>query len=631
MVLSTRSAFGLLLVMAMGNAQSATFSVGEPGDAACTHGTVAAALGAASSTPGGPHRVKLAFASRLLASNAVADLLTIANPVADIEIEGGYASCAAAEPVAFESVFGLQPGGVGRVLRIDNAGATRTVTLRRVRLVNGNTTSFPVGVDYGGAVRVAGNVELVLRASSVGNSVSIRGGGIAVLGGAQLVLEDGSNVGANQAESSFGRGGGIYCQGRPSRVWLGASQVVGNYSLGNGGGIYLDDCSGLFALPNPAGGLASINLQNNSAGVIGDDERGFGGAIYSYASEIQIAAATATNHAAWFLNNGAQRGGAIYTASDGIAPVPVTLMNTALLDNLARNKGGALFSAGMADIFIGHDRDAPCSLDLFVAGAQRLLNGCSLIVGNRSDNGGASAASGGAVAYLSAASGLATPPRLEIQRSKLRHNRDAGLAALVFAQNAQVWLRNSIVLDNQASGDAASLPTLLRLFSGGPHLLQHSTVLDNAVHRVARVQASELRAAGSAVWQPAVGSTQRLVELVLGGSLTHRGCLLFSPFDSTVPFETIEDGIETQGTPANSDGLRLEADYRPRLDSRAIDGCSSSRAEAGLDFYGQPRGFDVPGVVNFIWDTEIPDAYVNDLGAVELRSLDLFKDGFESP
>jgi predicted outer membrane repeat protein len=601
----SRVAAGLLLAAGLVSAQAATFSVGEPGDGACTHGTVAAAVSAASTTPGGPHRIKLAFASRLLASNAVADLLSISNPVADIEIEGGYANCAAAEPVAFESVFGLQPGGVGRVLRIDHAGTTRSITLRRVRLVNGNTTSFPVGVDYGGAVRVAGNVE--------------------------LVLEDGSNVGANGAETAGGRGGGIYCQGRPSRVWLGASQVVGNYSLGNGGGIYLDDCSGLFALPNPAGGLASINLQNNSAGVIGDDARGFGGAIYSYASEIQIAAATATNHAAWFLNNGAQRGGAIYTASDGIGPVPVTLMNTALLDNVARNKGGALHATGMVDIVIGHDRDAPCSLDLFVAGAQRLLNGCSLIVGNRSDNGGATATSGGAVAYLTAAAGLVPTPRIEIQRSKLRHNRDAGLAALAYVQNAQLWLRNSIVLDNRANGDAALLPALLRLFSGGPHLLQHSTVLDNAVHRVARVQSSELRAAGSAVWQPAVGSDQRLLELGPGGSLTHRGCLLFSPFDSTVPFETIEEDIDTQGTSANSDGLRLEADYRPRLDSRAVDGCSSSRADAGLDFYGQARGFDVPGVVNFVWHAEIPGDYVNDFGAVELRSLELFKDGFESP
>jgi hypothetical protein len=613
-------------------ARAATFSVGEPGDPGCTHATLASALLAAAATADGPHLIKLAFAEQLQPANAVVDLLTVSNPQADIELAGGYASCAADTPSAQESVFGLQPGGIGRVLRIDHAGDTRTITLRRLRLVNGNTTSFPAGVDRGGAVRVSGPVELVLRSSSVGDSEAVRGGGLAVLGGAQLVLEDGSQVYGNRAVSAFGSGAGIYCEGNLSQIWIRNGLVVGNHSEGNGGGLYLDRCAGLASLPNPIGGFTSVNIQNNTAGSLGVESRGFGGGIFSRDSAIRIQSSTVTTHAAWFLNNAAHHGGAIYTLGGEAGPVIVNLWNAALLGNAARGQGGALYSNGRADIVIAHDRSAPCTLGYFFDGATRQLNGCSLIVGNRSANGGSATTPGGAVAYLAAAPGLATLPRLEIQRSKLRYNQDSGLAALVYAQHAQVWIRNSILLDNQASGSAASLPSLLRLFDGGPHLLQHSTVLDNAVHRIAHVRESELHTTASVVWQPDSGSSQRLLELAAGGSLNHAGCLLYNALDATVPFETLEGGLETQGMVAHADGPRLDANYRPRASSRALDGCASSRIDAGLDFYGQPRGFDVPGVVNFTWHAQIADAYVNDLGAVEaVIGDDIFEHGFENP
>ncbi len=612
-------------------ALAADFSVGEVGDPDCTHASLADALSDAAADPSGPHRIRLAFVSRLSTSAAVFDQLEVVNPLADIAVEGRYASCAASEPLGdgSRSEIGFTEGSIGRILRATNAGAVRSLTLRRVDLVRGNSTSFPLPDAYGGAILARGNLELVLDQASVSASRSTRGGGVAVMDGASLTLENGSNIGANQAESIAARGGGIYCAGRPSRVQVRRGSVTGNYARGDGGGIYLDDCSGLFQLPNPIGGFNSFVLQNNSAGVFGESARGYGGAIHSHASEIQIAAATLTTHAAVFLNNSAERGGAIYTRSDASgSAVLVSLMDSVLASNAARDRGGALFHLDGADVLIGSTRDVPCSFTGFIAGQSRTLSGCSLIAGNRSDNGGGGAAGGG-VAYLATAGAPSSPPRLQIQRSRISFNHDTGPAALVHAESGQVWLANSIVLDNTSAAGAGAMPSLLRLAAPGPHLLRHTTVLGNDVLRAAVVQGSELDATGSLVWAPDGAGMQKLWEAGGGGSLVHRGCLLTSTFDDTVPLEDLGGGFFSDGQRSN-DPL-LDADFRPLPGSRALDGCASSRVDAGLDFHGLPRGFDVPGTVNFVWSAQFPDAYVNDLGAVELSSEALFGDGFESP
>ena len=630
-MIPTRLALALAAVFPFQAALAAELSVGEPGDADCSHASLADALSAAAADPSGPHRIRLAFASRLDTSAGVIDQLVLSDPLADIVIEGRYPSCAASEPLSdgSRSEVGFTEGSIGRILRASNAGAMRSLTLRRVNLVRGNSTSFPLPDAYGGAILARGNLELVLDQASVTASRSTRGGGVAVMDGATLTLENGSNIGANQAESVAGRGGGIYCAGRPSRVQVRRGSVIGNSSRGDGGGIYLDDCSGLFQLPNPIGGFNSFLLQNNSAGEFGDGARGFGGAIHSFASEIQIAESTLTTHAAVFIGNSAERGGAIYTRSDASgSAVLVTLMDSVLASNGARDRGGALFHLDGADVLIGSTRDAPCSFTGFIAGQSRTLPGCSLIAGNRSDHGGGGAAGGG-VAYLATAGAPASPPRLHIQRSRISFNHDNGPAALVHAESGQVWLANSIVLDNTSAAGSASMPALLRLAAPGPHLLRHSTVLDNAVLRVAHVQGSELDATGSLVWAPDGIDMQELWEAGAGGSLVHRGCLLTSTFDDTVPLEDLGGGFFSDGQRSN-DPL-LDADFRPLPGSRALDGCASSRADSGLDFYGLPRGFDVPGTVNFVWSAQFPDAYVNDLGAVELSSEALFADGFESP
>ncbi|MBD8525825.1 hypothetical protein [Pseudomarimonas arenosa] len=613
------------------SAQSAVFSVGPVSDPGCTHTDLQAAISAAVADPAGPHRIKIARADIEFELNAVGEAYALLNPQADISIEGNFSQCSDEFSAndGNRSTIRLSSGSVGRVMRIElPASPARQVTLREIALSGGNTTSFTDEFGYGAGLRVSGAGAVKLDRSAVLDSRAARGGGVAVLSGARLELINGSSVGNNRAETSTGRGGGIYCQGSLSSVLLGWASVLQNHSAGNGGGIYLDDCGGLFSLDTTLGFTAAINLSNNSAGEDGVSGRGYGGAIYSLHSSIEIDSASSSPYLLWMNNNSGHRGGAVYLDSDNSATTSAQLAGAAYTNNFARDRGGAFYLRNSASLSVFHRRSTPCTLSAPILGQLRSLNACSLFAGNLSLGNGSASAPGAAVVYATATS--AQPALVDIQRSLIAFNQDSGRAAVAYINNARFRLRNSRVHENSAAGSTAGGlgPVLFQLFAPGPHLLQHTTVLGNGgLNHMAEVWNSQLDLSGSIVHS----STMQVWNPQSGASLRHRGCLLTHPNEASLPSssEEIAPGLFSDG-PTQADP-QLAADGTPVIGSRAIDGCSAVRVDAGLDFFGRARGRDAPGVVNFPFAGSIAEDFFNDLGAVEAAGGDgIFHNGFES-
>lgn len=610
--------------------EAAEYSVGEPGDGACTHSDLQAALSAAGGNPAGPHRVKIARAAIETAAGSFAeDVYRLVNPAADISIEGNFASCSAEQSRndGQRTRLALAEGASGRLMRIDlDMAPTRRITLRELELSGGDSTALAGNLAWGGALRVNGGT-VVLDRSSLSQSRAQRGGGAAVLGNGRLELINAASVGGNRAVGTDGRGGGIYCAGNLSSVHFERADVLGNHSEGNGGGIYLDDCGGLSSAPSVLGFSASLTIANNSAGADGVANRGFGGGIYSFLSAVDLAEASTLAYGGWLRGNLAQRGGALYVDGDNSASPFISIGNAAFTDNIARDRGGALYVRNQASVSVFHTRSTPCVLSGSIAGAARSLRACSLFAGNRSLV--SASQPGGAV--LHATSTAANPALIEIQRSLLTLNQDSGRAAIAYVNNGRFRLRNSIVIDNTATGSTAGGlgPVLFQLFAPGPHLLQHNTVRGNGeLAHMAEVWNSQLDVSGSVV----VAQPMNLWNPQSGASLRHQGCLLTHPLDGSLPdtLEEIAPGFFSEGV-IQSDPP-FATDFAPLPGNRALDACSAARVDVGSDFYGQPRGIDVPGLVNFPFADSIGGSFPNDLGAVEgVVEEAIFADGFEMP
>lgn len=619
-------------------AQAATYRVGPAGDSACTHTDLQAALNAAAATPElGTHRILIALPEVERTPSAhYESAFSLLNPQASISIEGNYASCSANTPIQNNgaTVLRISAGSQGRVLGIDNLGGTlRTVTLRDLRLSFGDTTapiSFPSNnPPHGGGLRVRGSVRVLLDASTVSLNRAARGGGVAVLGGAELRLQNGSNIGLNEAPGALARGGGLYCADPQSAVFIDEGAISGNRSEGNGGGVHLDACAGLFA-GTPAAqslqNLAQARIDENTAGLVGSSDGGLGGGVYNERSQLSFGDGDRHAYSLLMFDNEARRGGALYAVGDAVNLARVDVRNGAFIANTARDRGGVVFTSARVEVDFDHGRLGPCLLDANLGGTAYRLEGCSLMAYNRALANGSASTSGGGV--LQALNSTGASASVGIQRTLIAHNEDSGRAAVAYASGINLNLSHSILHDNRALGTGTGFltPSLIQLFGGGPHFMRQSTVVANPVLQMALLDGTSLDIAGSI----AHGSTMRVFRAANGGSLTHRGCLLIHPLQSDASLlEEIAPGFFTEGTFQNDPALTPS--FVPTASSRALDGCSTARGGGGLDFNNQPRNIELLGVINFPFPNLEPGSYFVDLGAIELRDLGpIFKDGFEA-
>ena len=359
-----------------GSAAAAVYTVGPM--AGCTHASVQAALDAAQVTPGSDQ-------IRIVAGTFTAQAIVVDRH--DVEIVGGYASCAAGASSGMTRLSGS--GAKSRpVLSLygpDKAGSVK-VRVSRLELTGGRHTSA------GGGLLVHGRGSFFLADSVVTRNRAGSGGGVAVIGtsgeeNTSLTITDGI-VSANEAVD----GGGIEVVGARLRVTGAKSMVVDNRAdgssidTGNGGGLHISGgADGRTASADLDGGHHPDGLFARNTAV----RRG-GGAWIGARTRVHLY----TSAPAWPLRlqaNTASYGAGLFA---GGRDAVVSIWEGVIESNHSSYGGGALFAADGANVRLLPARDPQAPVGT-VACAKGMT--CNRLTGNTSLDGGSIHKNGAAV------------------------------------------------------------------------------------------------------------------------------------------------------------------------------------------------------------------------------------------
>lgn len=581
-----------IAIVAVPPAGAAVYSVGA--EAGCTHADLQAAIDAAGANPDGPHRIKL-LAGELVLSGDV----TVFNPLGDLAIEGGHASCDDSAPGEGVRTVLTQISAGNAVVRIGNnaVNGRRYITLRRLTLTGG---SAPTAV--GGGVSVMDRVTLVLdQQTRIEGNAAAHGGGVGLVGTApdastEVVLTNGSSINDNQAVDAMGHGGGIYVRGYGT-ARLVNGEVANNRARWAGGGIALDGWGSTFAslhinppaAPEPD---SPVVLAGNIAGqATFSTSEGFGGAIYSKFGRVDITAPDVDHFTTLLTDNEANHGGAIYVeglASDD-AITFVDLRNALVSGNVARGKGGAFYSRNRVQWQISHSSNGECLL------AGEALP-CSVIAGNEAQNETTPGQRAGGVGYMINSAG--TPGgTFRFFRTLFIDNDDVnGNAAIAAAFNDSALIFERCVFSGNRAGSGGG--ALIANAADMDTRFAFNTVLGNEVDELFFMDGGTLLTQGSILWDPG----KPVWTAINGASMLHQACLI-AHTDVDLP-----NGV----TVVEPD---LDFRFAPRGGSPAIDHCDELGLVPMTDLYRQ-ASYDVPGV---------PWVYGNhDLGAVENTDIAFF-------
>lgn len=371
-----RLASTFLAGLLAGPVAAATYTVGPM--AGCTHASVQAALDAAQVTPG-TDRI------RIVAGTFTAQALVVDRH--DVEIVGGYASCAATASSGMTRLSGS--GGKSRpVLSLygpDDAGSVK-IRVSRLELTAGRHTRA------GGGLFVHGRGSFFLTDSVVTRNRAGSGGGIAVIGtsgeeNTSLTITDGI-VSANEASD----GGGIEVTGARLRVTGAKSMIVDNRAdgfstdSGNGGGLHISGgVDGRTASADLDGGHHPDGLFARNTAV----QRG-GGAWIGARTRVQLYTSTP----AWPLRlhgNAASYGAGLFAVGRDTV---VSIWEGVIESNHSSYGGGGLFAADGARVRMLPARDAQAPAGT-VACAKGMT--CNRLTGNTSLDGGIIYKNGAAV------------------------------------------------------------------------------------------------------------------------------------------------------------------------------------------------------------------------------------------
>ncbi len=332
--------------------------------------------------------------------------------------------------------------------------------------IRGNTATAD-----GGGIAALQNVTLNLTSGTVdGNLATGNGGGIWTR--SSLTVQNGFSIVRNEAG---GYGGGIYAS-TPAIITI-TDGTIGGSTLGNtaqyGGGIAVRGGAGLvmnnssasilYNTASVSGGGVYIGIGSTfslSAGLIGNNAAVDGGGVY---------AAGAQNFTGGtFLGNSASNdGGAIYAASD-VTVTGVAFGGAAGNGNTADGNGGAIYAAGtvtISDSGFAYNTAKLSGGAVYATGAGKLTVNSSNFTYNESYYGN----SGGAVYTLGAADisddyfanntahsgngGAAyVGGDLTMELTTMIHNTaTTGSGGAVWAGGASVSMRNSLIADNTAA------------------------------------------------------------------------------------------------------------------------------------------------------------------------------------
>lgn len=584
----------LFLLVGCHPASAATYSVGVAG---CTHFSLHDALAAAAANPAGPHLIKL------LDDELNTGGLDLADPAADITIEGGYAACADGAPTPGSRMV-IRQINPARVLRVANATDTRRrLELRHLTLTGGDEAISDV-LGGGGAL-VVRNATLVLGAGArVEGNRAGNGGGISLFGTpsqrAELILSDGALIDDNEADGGggLGNGGGVFALDNAD-VRLLHGTISRNHSRRAGGGIALNTERTLLSIAPPADVdplATAVLFFNTSGGATFSTNTGLGGAIYTDQGAVTISAPPIDRFTTFVTDNRGNFGGAIYAEGASGAGEPFTFIamrNTYFEDNQAIGKGGAFHSTNAVDWVLDHTSPGrPC-----VHAGERLP--CSVVRNNAAFNTGTVGSPGGGVGYIGNDAG-SQRGIFRFSRTLFTENHDynGGKAAVAVANGtSEMIFERCIFVGNEADTDDDG--AMLRNAPGIGLRFVYNTVLANIVDTLFYMDGGLLRTQGSILWSPGA----EVWTPVAGATMETNACAIAH---AAAPGALVLDP-------------RLDDAFVPRGNSPAIDYCDDDTVTAGLDAHRAAPGYDANGIAA-AWGN-------NDLGAIENRDILLY-DGF---
>ena len=576
-----------------GSAQAAIWTVGPATD--CSTNSLANAVAAARLDPAGPHTIRLRNLPFAIPE------ITIDSPVADITIEGGYASCSDATPLEGARTT-LTPLAAHRHFSLDNDDANdrRYLTFRHVVLQGGTG-----GAAGGGAVFATGKLTLQLQDSRIQDNEATSGGGIYLISldpdaddHTGLLLMANAQVTGNAAtHPGAGQGGGIAAIGNVTvSIWDGS--ISDNTAGANGGGIALVDKRAELRI-EPWPGEQVLVQDNRAGGDTFSTTKGYGGGIYSNAARIE---SSGTVDGAGFRTlisgNRANYGGAVYIEGlpDAAAAFTFARFENALVSsNDAKGQGGAFYIRDAVDLGLDSTAHEPCSVFLIFAIGK---TPCSLVMLNKAHNQTVVGGNAGGALYVTDSNSNAERSIARVFRTAFVGNEDVqGNAAVAYAwgDNA-LWFERSIFSGNKAGGVGGVL-----VHSSAETRVYYSTMLENDVTRMFWYDGDNFNGHGSILWDPG-----KPIWYGVGASsvFNHGGCLIAHTATDLPAGVIVSDP-------------QIGAAWRPAPTSEAMDYCADTPHAPVADAYNLVP-MDTQGINNA--------SGRNELGAVEADIL--FYDGF---
>ncbi|HET8898679.1 MAG TPA: hypothetical protein VFN09_07930 [Rhodanobacteraceae bacterium] len=606
-------------------ANATTYTVGT--GSGCLFADLRPALAAAAANPSGPHLIKVAKTVDKSLSytwgTPDAGEFKIQDPLADITVTGGYASCTASDPganaVTELNYLTAATDEDHTLLTISNAYENPRRSLRFSHiLMNGSGSLSVAGPTYGGAILVTNHVTLEL-----GEEVDIQyfdahsGGGVALMGwflfapvpevGKYPILH---MTGASEISngSAVNYGGGVYAL--IADVVLEGGRVNYNKARRAGGGIYVQGFDNtpthyeLTVLPD----FFFNTVYANEAGMESafTDTRGFGGGIYSSMADINVE--YSYDHTTTFVSrNKANYGGGIYVdGPNEPAGGPFTFVrirDTRFLDNLARDQGGAVYSNNAVDWYFTNSG---------VEEYDGKIGPRMSFVQNEAQSASADILGGGVAFVTDERDDGASRGVMRFYRTWFRENQvsNDGRTILVGTESAGDMYFERVIMDGNFK-TGPGIGVLVRSGNNRDIDLLYSTVVNNDTPRVVEMYgngdgtgSATLDLQGSILWNPLA------VEVMsgpVGSTATHASCLI---------------AAHPAGLPSGAWSLdpMLDDRYAPAGNSPAIDHCDKYLLTPPPDVTWNATPYDVPGMVErFQSSSFTPNTF--DLGAIEQRDV----------
>ncbi len=573
---------------------AATYIVGT--GSGCTHSTLASAITAAESSPG-PDTIRL---TRSIAYTQVAATITTSQ---QLDLVGGFATCAQAEPDGPLTVLDGAGGAAEPVLRITgNTGAV--VRLASLTIRNGDED----GTGYGGGIHFRGDGTLEIAHTAIAQNTAGYGGGIYAEGlgpNARLVVGADVSIASNTARYS---GGGIYLEGMRMSMTEPGSVMLLNRAMGTtvGGVLTGGYGGGLMVLTGTHSAVATLGSTGpGHIGVLYQNEAVYGGGAAVIAADDDhaegriVIAGTDPDHGVGVVGNTSSLGGGLYgrpycTTVGGCVNANFYLRNFSISDNTASD-GAAIYLAD-DEATIGNRGSSLFSLTSQGSGLCLPGRACGEISRNLATG---SSSGGGAIIRMRGNTRLALGEvgfGLQTQwGAVMRANQGQ---RLIYASNndTRVQLDNLLIADNVVGQE------LIRHAGENfsEFILRNVTIAGNQIgagHVLAKHERTTIEA--SLIWQPGKTTLQSS-----GGSLDVAQVIASEVASLAAGPEAVV------AEPRFTDPAR--GDYTLRAASPAVDAALPT-GEIVRDALGNPRDVDLPVKLN--------SRGSRDIGAFERQAL----------